>query len=437
MQETEQGGSVQLKRAWNGLSEGARRRLLFAIGGIGTGIASAGFAVLADKSQALFRSFEQSHAGLIWFTAPAGFALIAWLVRRYFPNSQGSGIPQCIAAGETGNDALRERLLSFRVAVGKILLTVAGFLFGASIGREGPSVQVGASLMWGLRSRLEREHKALILAGSAAGIAAAFNAPLAGVVFAIEELSRSFEARTSGVILTATILAGAAAMAVTGNYDYFGETTGTISQLGDWFSLAVIGVAGGLLGGVFSRAVIAMAFNQLLRRVTGAAQWPILFAAGCGLVVAVCGWLSGGTTFGAGYQEAYDIIHHGSEVAWIYVPLKIIATIASAVSGIPGGLFSPSLSVGAGIGAIAAEWLPFSAASETQFALLGMAAYLTGVVQSPITSTVIMAEMTGDNRMVLPLLACSFLAQIVSRAICPVSVYHALAQGFLAKEREG
>ncbi|WP_421693529.1 chloride channel protein [Aestuariivirga sp.] len=398
---------------------------------------SAGFATLADTTQAWFRRFEHGYSGLIWFTAPAGFALIAYLARRYFPNSQGSGIPQCIAAGETANDALRQRLLSFRVAAGKVMLTAAGFLFGASIGREGPSVQVGASLMWGLRSSLEKEHKALILAGSAAGIAAAFNAPLAGVVFAIEELSRSFEARTSGLILTATILAGAAAMAVTGNYDYFGETTGTISHWQDWLSLGVIAIAGGLLGGLFSRAVIAMAFNPVLRRVTGAARRPILFAAACGFVVALCGWLSGGLTYGAGYQEAFDIIHHDSSVAWFYVPLKILATTASAVSGIPGGLFSPSLSVGAGIGAVAAEWLPFSAGSETQFALLGMAAYLTGVVQSPITSVVIMAEMTGNNRMVLPLLACAIVAQAVSRAVCPTSIYHALAEGFLLKERDG
>ncbi len=417
-------------------AEAGRRRswLFFVIGGIGTGLASAGFAWLANKAEDIFRGINSASPYLIWLLAPAGFALCAYLVRAVFPNSQGSGVPQCIAAMRTESDERRNALISFRVAIGKVLLTLAGLCVGASVGREGPSIQVGASLLWGLRGGNHKEYRALILAGSAAGLAAAFNAPLAGIVFAIEELSRSFDVRSIRWVLLATVLAGMAATAVTGDYTYFGQTSGVLQGWKDWVSLLIIGVTGGLMGAAFSRFVIAMSFNASLRAWTGIHRSPILFAACCGLVIALCGTLSGGMSYGAGYQAAYDIIHSDQPAAWAFVPLKFIATAVSSVSGIPGGLFAPSLSIGAGLGSLASEVLPISAGSGTQFVLLGMVAYLTGVVQSPITSVLIMMEMTGNNEMALPLLACALLANAVSRAFCPTGIYHALAENFLEKK---
>ena len=421
--------------AWLWAEAGRRRSwLFFVIGGIATGLVSAGFAWLAEKAEDLFRGINSANPYLIWLLAPAGFALSVFLVRTVFPNSQGSGVPQCIAAMRTDSDERRNALLSFRVAIGKILLTLAGLCVGASIGREGPSIQVGASLLWGLRGSYHKEYRALILAGSAAGLAAAFNAPLAGSVFAIEELSQSFDLRTSRWVLTATVLAGMAAIAVTGNYAYFGSSSGILQGWKDWFSLIVLGVVGGCLGACFSRFVIAMSFNKTLRRWSGIERSPILFAAGCGLVIALCGTLSGGMSYGAGYHAAYDIIHNEGQAAWTFLPFKFIATAASSVSGMPGGLFAPSLSIGAGLGSLATHMLPMSAESGTQFALLGMVAYLTGVVQSPITSVLIMLEMTGNNEMALPLLACALLSHAVSKFLCPKGIYHALAENFLERK---
>lgn len=414
---------------------GSRRSwLFFVIGGIATGLVSAGFAWLANKAEDLFRGINSANPQLIWLLAPAGFAVSVYLVRNVFPNSQGSGVPQCIAAMQTDNDETRKSLISFRVAFGKIVLTLAGLCCGASIGREGPSIQVGASLLWGLRGSYHKEYRALILAGSAAGLAAAFNAPLAGIVFAIEELSKSFDVRTSRWVLMATVLAGMAAIAVTGDYTYFGKTSGVLQGWKDWFSLVVLGVAGGALGACFSRFVIAMSFNKTLRKWTGLQHSPVLFGAGCGLVIALCGYLSGGLSYGTGYHAAYDIIHNQGEAVWTFVPCKFIATAVSSVSGIPGGLFAPSLSIGAGLGSLATQLLPLSAGSGTQFALLGMVAYLTGVVQSPVTSVLIMMEMTGNSEMALPLLACALLSHAVSKLLCPKGIYHALAENFLDKK---
>ena len=166
---------------------------------------------------------------LAFILAPAGLVFSLLLTQRVFPGAQGSGIPQVIAALHMTDEARSRVVLSLRIAVGKVVLTLLGLACGASIGREGPTVQVGASIMYavGQRLRLPRVElqRALVLAGGAAGIAAAFNTPLAGVVFAIEELSHSFEARTSGMVFTAVIIAGITTLGLVGNYTYFGHTS--------------------------------------------------------------------------------------------------------------------------------------------------------------------------------------------------------------------
>ena len=164
---------------------------------------------------------------------PAGFALVRFLTQDLFRGSEGSGIPQAIAAIQNNNSSFRASVLSPRVAFGKIILTIFGLGCGASIGREGPSVQVGAAIMYNL-GRLARlpprdMSRAVILAGGAAGISAAFNTPLAGIVFAIEELSRSFEERTSGRVFTAVIVSGIVSLAAVGDYSYFGQTGASLT----------------------------------------------------------------------------------------------------------------------------------------------------------------------------------------------------------------
>src|SRR4029077_17474233 len=139
-------------------------------------------------------------------------------------NSQGSGIPQAIAARQLTDHAARGRLVSIRIAIGKVLLTLLGLLCGASAGREGPPGQGGASIMFALGRMSPRRQPGLILAGAAAGVAAAFNTPLARIVFGIEEMSRAFETRTSSLIVGAVIAAGLTSLALMGNYTYFGTS---------------------------------------------------------------------------------------------------------------------------------------------------------------------------------------------------------------------
>jgi H+/Cl- antiporter ClcA len=410
-----------------------QRRVLFIAGGVGVGAVAVALAVLADRAQFVFAEIVAHWRLASLAIPPLGFALSVWLTQRFFPNSQGSGIPQAIAARQLSDQNARGRLVSVRIAIGKVLLTLLGLLCGASVGREGPTVQVGASIMFALGRMSPRHQPGLILVGAAAGVAAAFNTPLAGIVFGIEELSRNFEARTSGLVIGGVIAAGLTSLALVGNYNYFGTSTAMLANGIDWLAIPVCGVAGGLAGGLFSRILITVARGLPGRIGRAIKRHPIAFAFVCGVGVALCGVASGDTIYGTGYAQVRPAIDNGAPLAASFGFFKFIATTLSSISGMPGGIFSPSLAVGAGLGRNVAQLFPN--APIEPILLLGMVAYFAGVVQAPITAFVIVTEMTDNHAMVVPVMAAALIAYGTSRVICPEGVYHALSKGFL--EREG
>jgi len=401
-------------------------RLVFWAGAVLVGGLCALFAILADRSDALFHSLLGVGLWAPLLATPLVMTALAWATVNLFPGSQGSGIPQAIAALESRRKGV---VLSVRIAVGKILLTLAGLMVGASIGREGPSVHIGASVMYSLgryaRFPAHYMERGLILAGGAAGIAAAFNTPLAGIVFAIEEMSKSFEQRTSGIVTIGVVIAGVTALATLGPYHYFGTSNATLPDATGWLAVPVCGVAGGLLGGLFASALIGGA--RRLAPLVG--QHPCRVAFACGLAVAVIGYASGYTASGTGYAAAKAIIT--GQTGWDpgYPLMKIGSTLASYLSGIPGGIFAPSLATGAGVGADLGHWLPVAPMSV--MVILGMVGYFSGVVQSPLTAFIIVMEMTNDQDLLLALITTSFIAHGVSHLVCPQPIYHALSRAFL------
>jgi H+/Cl- antiporter ClcA len=411
-----------------------RRRAIFLLGGVAVGAAAVALAQAADLAQEAFAVLLAKSRYIVLAITPLGFMLSAYLTLRLFPNAQGSGIPQAIAARHLTDQAARERLVSMRIAVGKVILTLFGLLCGGSVGREGPTVQVGASIMFALGRVSPRRQPGLILAGAAAGVAAAFNTPLAGIVFGIEEMSRAFETRTSSLIIAAVIAAGLTSLALAGNYAYFGSSAMSLARGIDWLAVPVCGVIGGLAGGLFSRIVIATArgFKGPAGRAIKA--HPLWFAFACGLAVALCGLASGDTVYGTGYQQVKTALEQGAPLPQDFGILKLMATTFAAISGIPGGIFAPSLAVGAGIGCNVASF--FHEAPLGAIMLLGMVSYFAGVVQAPITAFVIVTEMTDNHGMVVPLMAAALIAHLVSRVVCEEGIYHALAKGFIARATE-
>ncbi len=412
-----------------------KSRLVFWSGAVLVGLTAVGFAIASEHAAHSFRRLVALAPWAPLIVSPAGLLLVTWMTRRFFPGAQGSGIPQTIATLDTRGQALRDSLLSIRIAIGKILLTLMGLLSGASIGREGPTVHIGAAIMHtaGRLAHFPPHYleRGLILAGGAAGISAAFNTPLAGIVFAIEEISRSFEERNSGTVITAVILAGVTAVVIQGNYTYFGSTSVSFDMSsGAWLAVLVCGVAGGLLGGGFS--------SLLIRGSRWLAPWhlrrPYRIALLCGLSLGVIGWLSGGLSYGTGYDEARLLVTGEGRLDWSYPVTKLFATVASYLSGIPGGIFAPSLATGAGFGAVIADWFPHIAFSAV--VILGMTGYFAGVVQTPLTAMVIIMEMTDSQSMLLPIMATAFIAYGVSRLVCREPIYRALAWAFLENQQQ-
>jgi H+/Cl- antiporter ClcA len=398
------------------------------IAGAAVATAAVGYAWLVDAATHFMRAGLAVSPWLPLAATPIAFTVLAAVTHRYFPAAAGSGIPNAMAALQTNSVATLERLFNLKMIAARILLSATAILFGASVGREGPTVHVGAAIAYRF-GRLIPHHaeqsrrRALILAGGAAGIAAAFNTPLAGIVFAIEELARSYEARASGTTLVAVLIAGIVSLAMVGNYTYFGHPELTAAPRDLLLPAAAVGLAGGLLGGTFARALLSFSADTGI-----VGGWrrgrPLVFAFTCGLVVAVAGVLSGGSAFGTGYEPARAILEGGT-TSMAFVPAKFVATLTSMLAGIPGGLFAPSLAIGAGLGQLAGS-LP-GLTDVPGLAVIGTCAYLTGATQAPMTAFVIVMEMTGLHDLVLPLMVAALVSAGTSRLISG-SLYRGLAE---------
>jgi H+/Cl- antiporter ClcA len=379
------------------------------------------FTWLTEQALAAFQTLQTSYwwAPLLW--TPLCTVAIVAITRRWLAGIAGSGIPQVIAALEAeATGPQRAYFVSLRLSVAKIALTAWGLLGGLSLGREGPSVQIAAGVMhharrWIPQSARVSDH-ALLIAGGAAGIAAAFNTPLGGVMFAIEELSRRPEQRSNGLVLAAIVLSGLMAVSVYGNATYFG-----VIRI-DGFSYALvwpgvaIALASGIMGGIFSRLlVVSMTAESKGWMMQFRGTRPLLFALACGALIALLGVSSGGATFGSGYAHTRHLLEAGTESFDLFVPFKFLATWLTTWSGVPGGIFAPSLAIGGALGHGVSQL--FGYANTPTLIALGMAGFLAAVTQAPLTSFIIVMEMVDGHALVLSLMTCAFVASGISKII--------------------
>ena len=427
------------------------------IGAVFAGFGALLFALFDRGATSLSKTVWEAAPWAVFIIMPGGLALILWLRDRVFPWTDGTGIPQVIAVLQAGPGELRDRLLSSRVLVGKALLTGLGLFSFLSIGREGPSVQLGACFMHliGKWTHFPRHlmERGLIMGGGAAGIAAAFNTPIAGIVFAFEEIGRRFDKENLGTIVRTVMVACLVCMVFLGNYFFYGRVDyDRLLPLeflapGPWVAVLIIGVAGGVLGGLFAKVLLLVVPH--VSRAIRKNFLPVALV--IGLLSAVLAWASEGTTLGTGYDQARALILQDSpqylatlsneDVASLeetrgnigpwYALQRAGATLLVLLTGIPGGLFDPSFSAGAGLGHVTAGWFAWSGATVQGIILLWVVAYFSGVVQSPMTAFIILIEMTGAVAFTLPLGVASIVAYETSRRLCPVALYEALAENFL------
>lgn len=399
-------------------------------------------AVLTGLSCVLFmRAFEyvfghrlDFHSVGWWclLTTPTLFLLSVEMIRRLAPCADGTGIPQVIFAIKNlapGKEQALAPLTSPLTMLVKVAALLIALLAGASTGREGPTVHIATCIFVGLLLLLRRligfefDMRSAMVAGGAAGLAAAFNTPLAGVVFAIEELTVDYFANIKDFVIMAIVIAAVAAKSLYGEYSYFGKL---VEPAAVPISTALlIGLAGGLAGAFFSTAILE-GKRALAPWREGASRYLVPVALSLGLL-AVAG-LSAADVLGPGNEAAQNLVR-GDFGPWAYFfpGAKILATLLTYWCGIAGGIFAPCLSIGAAVGADIGRWTHMSTAS---CATIGMAAFLSGTIQAPITAFVIIYEMTGHHQMLVPVMLASLTAYMVARILGAKHLYPTLSLNY-------
>ena len=395
------------------------------------------FAWMADFALEMNAELVREYPWFAWVALPFGLPLIVWITRRFAPYTSGSGIPQVLASLALPYGANKTRLIRLRETLLKIPLTFLAMCAGASVGREGPSVQVGAAVMsaWGAWCKKHgfafrgMQENDLIAAGAAGGLAAAFNAPLAGVIFAIEELGREVMLRWERQILLGVLAAGFIQVAIQGNNPYFSGFSGdALDNMLGW--VLGCGLACGIAGGLFGRTLYlgATAFAPVKWR-EHIRRHPLITAALIGILLAAIGTLYQGKTYGTGYHEAAQALRGIHEAPAGLAVAKWFSTVLTYWTGAPGGIFTPSLTIGAVLGERIAT-LTGLAQSTHVLVLICMAAFLAGATQSPLTSAVVVMEMTGGQNLLFWLLIACIFASQVSRQFSPRPFYHAAGTRF-------
>lgn len=415
--------------------------LLSFLAGAVSGLLGAVFRLSLDQADRLRDALitwahGETLGGFLLVTAicAAATAGAAWLVRCFSPQAEGSGIPNVEAVIRGELPPAPYRLIPVKFLGG--LLAIGS---GLALGREGPSVQMGAStahLMGKLFRRNEDDCKTLLAAGAGAGLATAFNAPIAGAAFVLEELVRRFDTRITIATLGASAGAIAVARVLLGDAPDFRVEPLPYPGFGTVAIHLALGVVAGFLGIVYNRALLATlaAFEQLHR-------WPVeLRAALVGAAVGVTAWFAPGWVGGGDAITQRTLA--GRESVAILPIIFLFRFGFGAVSyaaRTPGGLFAPMLVLGAQsgllFGILCNQWFPSAAPDPTVLAVVGMAAFFSAVVRAPLTGIVLVMEMTASFTSLLPMLAACFVAMLVPNMLRNPPIYDSLRERTLKRSR--
>jgi CIC family chloride channel protein len=392
--------------------------------GVLAGLSAVLFTLAIDGTARAFFGIEPSRVRL--FAVPAAVSLAAGiLLSRFFPDARGSGVPQTKAAFH-----LSGGIIAPRVPLGKFLTGALCIGAGHSLGREGPSVQIGAGLASAVGQWLRLSPariKELIPVGTAGALAAAFNTPVAAVVFTLEEIIDDLNAPLLGSTVVASVASVVVARSILGNEPLFRVPAYDLVHPAELAGYAVLGIAGGLVSIAFCKGLLHLrqAFLRLPAR-TRMFQPAIGGVAVGGILLAVP------QVMGVGYEYVDQALNGGLLLQTMVVLclVKMGATITSYASGNAGGIFAPSLYIGAmaggAIGVGINQVAPFPTGDPGAYALVGMGTLFAGIIRAPMTSVFMIFEITQDYQIIVPLMVANLLSFVISRRYQPIPIYHAI-----------
>ncbi|MCB0531734.1 MAG: chloride channel protein [Lewinellaceae bacterium] len=399
-------------------------------------VASALTGLVAVAYEDLFVLFEQSGKALlapapwvVFLTTPILFALAWYMTARIAPNARGSGIPQLLAAVDlagTSRQALIQRLLNLRVALVKIGASLVLLMGGGAIGREGPTLQIAGSVFdmvyrWVPEGWPKVSHRIMLITGGASGLAAAFNTPLGGIVYALEELTKSHIARFRTAVFSAVIIAGMTAQSFLGSYLYLGYPKLATLPVGLIWLVLVLGFLSGYLGAQFT--MVLRWIGQWRSQFRGRKK-QLGVVLGLGLVFATLLFFTGTIGMGTGKPLINQVLFEGAASApWYTFPVRVLAAVLSFSIGAPGGIFATSLSSGASLGAFIVHWGGLPAEHHNLMILVCMIGFLTGVTRTPFTAAILVLEMTDRHSAIFYFLLASMIAQFGAGWVSKRSFY--------------
>lgn len=401
----------------------------FWIGALLTGATAVAYAWLFARAEKGAHYIMDGHKWIIFIIAPACF-FIAWaLVNKYAPYARGSGIPQVTAAIELakpGKVYLLDKLLGLRVLMIKILSSLIMVFGGGAIGREGPTIQISASIFKVVNGwlpawypKISRQN--MLVTGAAAGLAAAFNTPLGGIVFAIEELTKTHFNFFKSALLTGVIIAGLTALYFLGPYLYLGypEINGSYRLL--IFPVMMVAAISSL-GGTLMGTIIL----KILKWKSGFkhSYYHILFVLTAGLITATIAYFLDTGVLGSGKELMVKALFTPEKHLPAYMPaLRFAGPLMSFSTGASGGIFAPSLSLGSSVGSVGASLFHLTASNANILILCGMAASLTGITRSPFTASILVLEMTNSHYIIFYIMFSALLANVLAKNISKHSFY--------------
>lgn len=402
-----------------------------------TGLVAVLYAKLFSYAEHGTTFIIKQHAWLLFIITPVCFVVAWWLVKRFAPYSRGSGIPQVMASIELANpknDIKVNKLLSLRIILVKMFSSLVLVLGGGVIGREGPTIQIAGSIFRKIFQWLPAwwpkiSKRNMIMTGAAAGLAAAFNTPLGGIVFAVEELTKTHISYFKTALFTAIIIAGLTAQALLGPYLYLGYPK--INDLSSYILLFVTGVAivSGLLGSLMSKLILTLLRWKSKFRFT---YQHIFYVIICAMILVFIAYFFDYKILGSGKElMAHTLFTTDKHSAW-YVPgLRIAGPILSFTTGASGGIFAPSLSAGASIGSFLSGWMYLSETNTNLVILAGMVGFLTGVTRTPFTAAILVLEMTDRHNIIFHLMLAGIVANLSAYLIDRQSFYDHLKQQYI------
>jgi len=402
-----------------------------------TGLVAVGYEKMFGWAEELSFTWLRQTPWMAFIVTPAAFGVSWLLVRELAPAARGSGIPQVMAGIELSNPAHHQRtsyLLSLRVAVVKVLSSVVLLLGGGVIGREGPTIQVSAAIFRAI-NRLQPagwpqlSRQIALVTGGAAGLAAAFNTPLGGIVFVVEELTQMHMARFRMAVFTAVIIAGLTAQTFLGPYLYLGYPKIIAASGRVELVVFLVAVVCGIAGAAFAKTLLWLGnYRKRFASLAAQAGWVL----GCGLLMAGIAYAFGTEGMGTGKPIINRLLFQNNGLTpWYLFPVRFVGMALSYSSGGAGGVFATSLSAGAILGDGVARLMGVDVADRNLLILVSMVSFLTGVVRSPFTAAILVLEMTDRHSAIFQLLISGLLAQSVATLLDRHSLYEHLKQSFI------